>query len=193
MPFTAEEAVAPDAAAFLWNARVSVFPGIHLRVLDSLLDARGSGQVSFMSAIRLESAAGTHQMNSGSLHRFLAEAVWYPTALLPGERLHWTAIDGTKALATLADGDTSVSLEFRFNAAGEVVGVYSPGRWGRFDGEYHQKAWEGHFSNDISVNGMLIPRYGEVGWYDDRAWRRVWEGTIVDAKYDFRVGADYPL
>lgn len=131
MTFTAEQTIAPTTTGFLWDARVGVIPGIHLQVLDSLVDGRGAGQVSLCSAIRIASDGGTPEMNSGALHRFLAEAVWSPTALLPSERLRWSGIDDT-ACATLTVHDVTVSLEFRFNAAGEVVGIFTPGRWGQF-------------------------------------------------------------
>jgi hypothetical protein len=55
--------------------------------------------------------------------RYLAEAVWLPTALLPVNGVRWSPIDENRALATLqGDDDVSVSLEFRFEN-NDVVGV----------------------------------------------------------------------
>jgi hypothetical protein len=68
----------------------------------------------------------------GSQHRFLAKAIWSPTALLPGERLRWSTIDDNRECATLTAHSVTVSLEFRFNAAGEVVGIFKPVRCGSF-------------------------------------------------------------
>ena len=186
MTFTAEQTIAPTTTGFLWDARVGVIPGINLQVLDSLVDGRGAGQVSLCSAIRIASDGGTPEMNSGALHRFLAEAVWSPTALLPSERLRWSAIDDNRACATLTAKGVTVSPEFRFDAAGEVVGIFTPGRWGSFGGRYSQKPWEGHFRDYVTVQGMRVPTHGEVGWYDDGVWGRVWEGTLLEAKYDFK-------
>ena len=84
-------------------------------------------------------------MNSSLLHRFLAEAVWYPTALLPSPALSWTPIDDASTLATLTQGAISVSLEFRFNCCDEVESIYTPGWWESFDGGFKQVAWEGMF------------------------------------------------
>lgn len=81
MSFTADHRVAPAAAGFVWQARVALFPGAHLWMLDSRVDGRGAGQVSLISALVVSATGGNPEMNSGSLHRFLAEAVWYPTAL----------------------------------------------------------------------------------------------------------------
>lgn len=184
MPFTAEQMIAPTAVGFLWDARVGVTPGFHIQVLDSLVDGCGTGQVSLLSAIPIASDGNTPQMNSGALHRFLAEAVWSPTALLPSEKLRWSPINDSTASATLTAHGVTVSLEFQFNAAGEVVGIFTPGRWGSFGGGYSQKPWEGRFNDYVTIQGMHIPKHGEVGWYDDGVWGRVWEGTLVSATYD---------
>jgi hypothetical protein len=125
-------------------------------------------------------------MNSGALHRFLAEAVWSPTALLPSETLRWSPVDDNTASATLTANGVTVSLEFRFNAAGEIVGIFTPGRWGSFGGSYLQKPWEEHFRDYVTVQSMRVPKHGEVGWYDDGMWEVVWEGTLLEAKYDFK-------
>jgi hypothetical protein len=178
MPFEAEHVVVPPAVGFVWNARVTVAPLLHVRVRDALVEGRGSGQVSLLSAFTVSADAGTPEMNSGSLHRYLAEAVWYPTALLPSATLRWTEIDATRALATLADHDVSVSLEFRFAETGEVTGIYTPARWGKFPEGYRQVGWEGHFRDYRDRDGILVPTEGEVGWYVDNQWRAVWKGRI---------------
>jgi hypothetical protein len=185
MPFEAEHLVVPAATGFLWDARVQVAPLLHVRVRDALIDGIGSGQVSLLSAFTVSAATGGLEMNSGSLHRYLAEAVWYPTALLPGSHLQWTHIDATRALATLTSDRVSVSLEFRFGGSGEVTGIYAPARWGTFDGGYRQVPWEGHFREYRERDGILVPTHGEVGWYIDDEWRAVWKGTV--AAYQIRI------
>jgi hypothetical protein len=131
--FEATHLVVPPAIGFVWNAKVRIAPLLHVRVMDALVNGSGSGQATLMSKIAIHSAAGTPEMNSGSLHRFLAGAVWYPTALLPSNDLHWTPIDGCRALATLSDGQSSVELEFRFADTGKVTAIYTPARWGHSD------------------------------------------------------------
>ena len=180
MPFQAEHVVVPAATGFVWNARVSVAPLLHVRVRDSLIEGLGSGQVSLLSAFTVGADAGTPEMNSGSLHRYLAEAVWYPTALLPSRKLRWTEIDATRALATLTDHDVSVSLEFRFGETGEVTGIYTPGRWGTFAGGYRQVPWEGHFRDYREQGDVFVPTEGDVGWYVDNQWEAVWKGRVTE-------------
>jgi hypothetical protein len=184
MPFDATQCVSPGAAGFVWNAKVRAAPLLHLRVLDSLADGRGEGRVLLLSLLLVTRDGGTPEMNSGALHRFLAEAVWYPWALLPGERLRWTPIDARSALATLSAHGTTVSLEFRFSPAGEVTGIYTPARWGSFRGHYEQRAWEGHFFEYERRHGVLVPLRAEVGWYEGGALGLVWEGRIAEIAFD---------
>jgi hypothetical protein len=180
MSFEAEHIVVPPATGFVWNARVKVAPLIDVRVRDALIEGTGTGQVSLLSAFTVSADADTPEMNSGSLHRYLAEAVWYPTALLPNPPLRWTEIDATRSLATLTNHGVTVSLEFRFAETGEVTGIYTPGRWGTFGGGYEQRPWEGHFRNYDRRNGFWVPIEGDVGWYVDDEWHAVWKGTVLD-------------
>jgi hypothetical protein len=187
MRFEAEHVVVPPATSFTWNARVRVAPLLHVRVRDALIDGQGSGRVTILSAFTISAAANTSEMNSGSLHRYLAEAVWYPTALLPGPHLTWTPIDDARALATLTNRGVTVSLEFRFAPTGEVNGIYTPARWGRFPGGYRQVPWEGHFRDYRERDGIAVPSEGEVGWYIDDEWRAVWKGAVT--RFEARTDA----
>ena len=184
MAFEAEHIVAPRSAGFVWNARVAVAPLLHVRVRDALVAGRGSGQVSLLSAFTVAADAGTPEMNSGSLHRYLAEAVWYPTALLPSAKLRWSAVDNRRALATLTEDGVTVSLEFRFADTGQVTSIYTPARWGSFDGGYKQVPWEGHFRNYTERQDMLLPTEGEVGWYLEGDWQAVWKLRVSTASYE---------
>jgi hypothetical protein len=179
LSFEAEHIVTPAATGFVWNARVKVAPLLHVRVRDLLIDGKASGQVSLLSAFTVSADTDTPEMNSGSLHRYLAEAAWYPTALLPSATLRWTAIDAARSLATLTNHGVTVALEFRFAATGEVTGIYTPGRWGTFSGGYRQLPWEGHFRNYRNLDGIFVPTDGDVGWYVDTEWHAVWKGSIT--------------
>jgi hypothetical protein len=183
LAFSADHRVAAAAAGFVWTARVELIPGLGLQVIDSLVDGRASGRVVLMSALELSCAAGDAALNSGALHRFLAEAVWYPTALRPSSALRWQAVDDRSALAKLRSGDVEVSLMFRFNERAEVTGIHSPGRWGRFADGYRQMPWEGHFDRYAEIHGYRIPLQGEVGWIEDGVWQCVWQGRVVDSVY----------
>ena len=185
MRFQARQVVVPPSIGFIWDAAIRLAPGLHIRVRDSYVNGRGLGQASLQSMLSMAEDGGTPALNAGELYRFLAEAVWYPTALVPGPALTWTAIDDARSLATLRHGELAVSVEFRFNDAGEVGGIYAASR-PRLDGKtYRMTPWEGHFADYVAVDGMTVPRRGEVGWHLAGAWRSVWEGTVTDLRYEF--------
>lgn len=182
--FTATQVVVPGVPGFVWNAKVAMPLATHVGVLDSYNAGIGAGRVTVLSAFAVASEAGAPELNSGALHRYLAEAVWYPTALLPQSGVQWTSVNDRAALATLTDRGTTVSLEFRFNETGEAVGIYSPGRFRRSEGGYEQVPWEGHFRNYVVRSGIRVPAYGEVGWNERGQWRAVWKGNLIDVQYE---------
>jgi len=190
--FEAAHDVAPLSPGFMWDAKVDIMPLLHLRVRDGYVSGQGSGQMSVLSVLTIAREAGGIEMNSGALHRYLAEAVWYPTALLPASGVNWTAIDDGRALATLTDSGVTVSLEFRFNDRGEATGIYTPARWGRFDGRFEQAPWEGHFRDYQERDGIVIPMEGDVGWYTRDRWEPVWKGRIREVSFEFIV-PDTPI
>jgi hypothetical protein len=61
---------------------------------------------------------GTPEIAASALWRYLAEAVWLPTALLPSGRLTWTAVDDRTARATLRDRGATAVADFHFGPAG---------------------------------------------------------------------------
>jgi hypothetical protein len=180
MSFSAEERIEPLARSFAWDAQVQLAGPIHLRVLDRLAQGRGSGEVRLMSLLRLASSPSCAEMDSGALHRLLAESVWCPTGLRPGERLQWRPRERLVATARLRGERAEVELDFHFNEAAEVVRVHTPGRWGRFGSRFERRAWEGRFFDYDRIDGVLIPRRGEVGWYDDEGLNMVWEGRVTE-------------
>jgi hypothetical protein len=168
----------------VWNARVRIAPLLRVRVLDAYVRGEGSGEVRLGSVLRLAAARGGVEMNAGALHRYLAEAVWCPTALLPEAGVRWSPVGPAAALATLTDAATTVSLEFRFDDADLVTGIYAAGRWGRFEGAYRLAPWEGHFRAYGERDGMRVPAEGEVGWHVGGRWACVFRGRLTGARYD---------
>ena len=183
LAFTARQRVTPLNPGFVWNARITTPLATHVRVLDSYIDGIASGRVSLLGSIPLASEAGVAELNAGALHRYLAESPWYPTALLPESGVFWRPVDDHTAIATLTDHGITVSLEFRFNAHDEIIAVYTPGRFGRFNNSYEKKPWEGHFRDYQLYQGMLVPAYGEVGWYENDRPALVWKGHITAIEY----------
>jgi len=101
---------------------------------------------------------------SASLVRYLAEAAWLPTALLPSENLTWAPIDDRSARATLTDATTRVSLDVHFGAQGEIVSV-STLRHRDENGVLVLTPWGGRYRDYTSIQGMMIPMAADVEGY----------------------------
>lgn len=182
--FKATQIISQDNVSFLWDAKINIAPLFHVRVRDSLIEAMGEGNVYLMSAISLGSDKNKPELNSGTLYRYLAEAVWHPTALLPQSGVNWESVDNNKAIANLTKFNISISLEFKFNNFGEIIGIYTKDRYGKFGNKYVKYPWEGKFSDYKEFNGIKIPTKGEVGWHLPNGWWLFWKGEIMDAKFD---------
>lgn len=177
--FKAQQALFPKHPGFLWNAHIHMPFGMRLQVIDRFSQGQGLGRVNLFSAFQLDEQSGSPQMNAGALHRYLAEGVWCPSALLPENGVRWQALDQNSALASLQVGDTLVSLEFHFDSAsGAVSKVYTPERIGKFGKEFKACAWEGHFSDYHDFGPVRVPTYGEVGWVVEDKLQIVWQGHI---------------
>lgn len=176
-PFTATHVVAPLAPGFIWDAQIQMAPLVHVRVRDSFVDGVGAGSVSLLSALPISGDRGG-TVDEAELYRFLAEAPLYPTALVPRETLRWSPLDDRRAKATLTSGGITISLEFRFNDANEVAGIYAAARARSFGTEFIPTPWEGHWRQYVERDGMRVPSVGEVGWWIDGVLQLVWKGTI---------------
>ena len=169
----------------MWDARIRMVPGVNVQVRDAYLAGAGSMRGDLFGLVRVVDAHDTREMAEGALQRYLAEAPWLPTALLPGSRVEWTAIDDGAARATLTDGQNSVSIEFRFNAAGEITGVYTPSRYREVKGSYEATPWEGRFTRYSQLGGMKIPTEAEVAWLLPAGRLPYWRGRITQAAYEY--------
>lgn len=179
-PFTASQVCSRDLPGFVWDARIRVAPLIHARVLDCSVHGSGLLRARLLSAIPVASAGPSPEMDEGELLRYLAEAVWFPTALLPEDRLDWEALDESSARATLTVEDVTASLVFHFDEDGLVERVTGE----RFRQEDEDVApWVGYFSDYEERNGRLIPTKGEVAWDLPEGESSYWRGTIESIEH----------
>lgn len=136
--------------------------------------------VSLFSLMDIE---GTPELNEGALQRYLAEAVWFPTALLPGQGVSWSAIDSDRARASITDSGISTFVEFEFNNRGEIISVYSPARYREVSGHYEATPWKGRFFNYSQNGHYRVPMEAEVEWHlKDRIYP-YWKATIKNIRY----------
>jgi len=183
LDFTAAETIAPEVRGFVWDARMRLAPLVHASIRDAYVGGVADARVALQSAVTMAEDHGSHDLNSGDLYRLLAEAPWSPTLLLPGHDLIWKPIDDHRAAATLTHGGETVTIEFRFNEAGEVASVFAAERPRSYGTTYVATPWEGRFSSYTTIDGVRVPSKGEVGWWVEGRWLPVWQGTVQRAVF----------
>lgn len=170
---------------FVWDARIRMAPLVTARVCDSYIEGRAAMLVKVASLAKLVDEHDRRELDEGALHRYLAEAPWFPTALLPGSGVSWSVVDDSAAVATLTDGPNSVSLEFRFGTSGEIVSARTAGRNRSVQGEYVPTPWECSYGEYARIGSMRVPHEAEVAWILPEGRRPYFRGRALDISHDF--------
>jgi hypothetical protein len=182
--FTSTQWVVAQRPGFDWEARIEMTPGLIARVHDAYIAGEGILYATLFGLVSLVNLRGTPEIARGELMRFLAEAAWYPTALLPSQGVQWSAVDDFSANATLKDGETTLTLLFRF-ANGLITSVRAEARGRTVGGAVIPTPWEGQWSNYELHDGICIPTEGEVAWLLPEGPKPYWRGRITSLRYEF--------
>jgi hypothetical protein len=159
-------------------------PGLYAYVRDGYIAEKGILHAKLLGLLTIADLGNTPEIAQGELMRFLAEAVWYPTLLLPGNGVHWLPIDGSSATATLDDGANKVALDFRFDDEGLITSVEAQARFRSVDGKFVPTRWQGKFSDYAWRGGMRIPLEGEVAWLLADGPHPYWRGRLTSVSYE---------
>jgi hypothetical protein len=184
MPFTSEQRVVTNRPGFVWNARMALLPGIAILVHDAYAAGVGTLHPAVLGLFSLANQSGTGDIARGELMRYMMEAAWYPTALLPSQGTTWSAVDEASADATMVDGGISMTMRFTFGADGLIESVRADARGAMVGSKVVMLPWEGRLSNYQKRAGMHVPLTGEAAWLPPGARKPYWRGTITAADYE---------
>lgn len=137
-------------------------------LLISLHLPAGPGEMFWrlFSAITLLEKRGP-EVDQANLSRYLAEACYIPTALLPGQHVSWRAIDSDRAEATLWHAGSKAVAEFHFNEKGQITKMTATDR--------ARCAW--HLACLCAVAETL--RWGPAAFVAAVAWPRCAELLVI--------------
>ncbi len=184
-PFISTQRVVTQRPGFVWDASISMAPGLTVFVHDAYVAGRGVLIARLLGLVTVMEQPSTSELAQGELMRFLAETPWYPTALLPGQGVRWEPVDDTRARATLTDGATTVELVFEFDSQGLISSVRSNGRYRDVDGAPVATPWQGRFWDYQLRDGMLVPMEGEVEWLLPEGPQPYWRARIERIEYQY--------
>lgn len=177
------ETVTMQRPGFVWDARVRLSPLVNVRVYDAYVAGRGLLRASLLGLVTVAEAADTPAMAHGELMRWLAEAIWYPTALLPGSSVRWNAVSDNAAQVEVYDGAVTAALVMHFGADGLPTHIQGENRGRLVDGNAIPTPWVIHVGDWVELGGMRVPTRGEAAWILDGAERPYWRGTLLDVEY----------
>jgi len=153
MSIRGEEYFTTQKIGFVWFGKLPLFS-----VIDQYINGKGSLVAKFFSLIKVADAKGK-KIDQGELLRWLGEAPWYPTALLPSSNIKWEAINNNSATVILSNNGLTVRGVFYFNEKGQITKFTS-----RRYKEDTLENWTGYYKNYKKINGMQIPYDVEVVW-----------------------------
>ena len=122
------------------------------------------------------------EIDQGTLLRYLAETMWFPTAAL-SDYIKWEEIDPTSARATMSYGGVTASGVFMFNGNGDPVNFIAK-RYMEVNGQYILETWSIPLKEYSEFDGIRIPSKGEVVWKlktGDFSWYRF---EITEIEYN---------
>jgi len=184
-PFTSRQRITTRRPGFLWDATISMLPGVQVRVVDSYIAGQGLLHATVQGLLSMAEMRGEGEIARGEFMRWFAEVAWYPTALLPSQGVRWEAVDAQSANATVVDGPLTLTLLFRFNEAGLIGAFRAEARGGMVGDKMVMAPWEGSWSNYQWRNGVQVPFTGEVAWMRPEGRRPYFVGTVTSLAFEF--------
>ncbi len=184
-PFASRHRAITRRPGFLWDARISMLPGVTVRVVDSYISGRGLLRAAIQGLFTVADVSGGGEIARDEFMRFFAEMAWYPTALLPSQGVRWEAVDDRSANATVVDGPLTLTLLFRFNDAGLIGSFRAEARGAMVGKELVTAPWEGNWSDYRAHDSMLVPFTGEVAWMRPEGRKPYFLGTVTSLTYEF--------
>ncbi|OEH85069.1 hypothetical protein BHU72_05515 [Desulfuribacillus stibiiarsenatis] len=161
MSSTSEQYFTVDKPAFIWKARIEAAPLLHIVGRDMYLEGNGNMLIKVLSLFTVADGKGA-EVDQGSLVRYLAEMVWFPTMAL-SDLITWETVDDRSAKASMTYMGVRAEGIFTFNELGEVT-LFEAMRYGDFGGEYRLEKWVIQLSDTKEFHGYRVPTKGEVIW-----------------------------
>ena len=158
---TAEQFNTLNEPAFIWKAKVEVFPLIFMHARDKYTGGRGNMLVKIAAIFPVADASGA-EINQGSMLRFLSEMCWFPTAIL-NKNIVWETVDSTSARATMSFGGVTGSGVFYFNSDGDLVRFEAKRFYARKEGATLED-WEIVVKNWRDFHDIRLASDCEVHW-----------------------------
>jgi hypothetical protein len=181
MPFSAQQYVVVEEPGFIWSVKAQAAPFMSIVGRDMYCKGQGNMLIKLLGLVTVANASGK-EVNQGSMLRYMAETMWYPSAAL-SSYIQWETIDDNSARATMRYKGVEASGIFHFNDRGEPVN-FTARRYRETDGSYELSTWSADVADYKEFKGIRIPSTGTITWKlpaGDFTWYRL---EVVDAEFN---------
>jgi len=186
LPVVSEQYFRTAEPGFIWVADVKMMPFLHLAGRDMYQDGKGRMVIKLLSLLPVVNASGA-DTDQGTMLRWLAETVWFPSAAL-SPYITWEVVDSLSAKAVMSYGGVTASGIFTFTPEGDFISFQADRYYFRKEGSTLEpwlvRVEEGGHGE---LAGIRMPLRCTVTWRlkeGDFTWYRL---TIEGSEYDREV------
>ena len=162
---------------YLWTVDIPMF---FTKGRDLYHEGQGSMLIRLAGAIPVVNESNNFKLNESSLHRFLLELPWYPTAALE-DYITWEEIDSRSARAIITYQGIKADAIFYFDSNGELQRLEAM-RFKDVDEDASRLKCIGEIIDYTEVDGIKIPFKINVSWIEDGekfTWYKIENYNIV--------------
>ena len=183
-PVEGKECFTADVPAFIWYGKVKMNPLVWVKARDKYHNGTGNMLIKLQSTIKIADEQG-RELSQSDLVRWLGEAPFFPTALLPGKDLRWEEIDSDSARVIVEDHGLHVSGVFYFNEKGQITRFLTHDRFRTVDYRQVNDPFNGYYRDYQEYNGFMIPTEIEAVWDLDEGNFSYAKFKVEDIQYEF--------
>lgn len=180
--FEAHQIVALGEPGFAWHARRGWGPLTSLRVYDAFVAGEGCLEARLFGVFVVARARSV-ETTLAEAYRYLAELPFAPDAILGNPALQWRMVSDTEAEVKLNTRVGTARVVFRFDAAGDIVGMEARDR--PAEDEAHRPVrldWRGVYGEYRQIGARRLPAYAEVGYVRSDGYEPYFRGRLTDCR-----------
>lgn len=180
----AEQFFTVDEPAFVWKVKMQMSPFIEITGRDKFVDGKGQMLIKLFSLFNIVNEKG-EKMDEGTLQRYLAETVWFPSAVA-SPYIKWETIDSLSAKATMNYKGVTGSGTFYFNEKGDFI-KFSCLRFKGNEPDAKRYEWVITVDEHAIKNRIKIPVKMKASWQlENELWTWL-EVNVVDIQYNMNL------
>ena len=180
----AREVFTTSTPELLWDGEIGNSKFFWVEIIDSYLKHKGKSLVKINSSLTIGDSKGI-EIDKSNLFKYLSEAVFFPTSLLPNPNLHWHILDTNSAEIKFTDSNTSVVAKFFFNKNGTINKIETLDKFLSKNSSFKESLFTVYFYKYRWVNNaFFIPTYFEVEWNLEKGKMKFGKFKIDNIKYE---------